>query len=165
MLNKNVITNVNRGSKFITNFTSDYQRLWQYIRNILLIVGLSVTAAWSTFFNLPIWLWLMIEAVMRYFPFWFQAIVFLFLGLQIDFIFKWSLGTGLIYFGLFWLGLLVSRQIVQPIIFVCWQMVLISIFFWSWNHFLVETSLTTLVIMFLAYLAFLLFRIKQGKWQ
>lgn len=103
-------------------------RWWPAIRNFWLVVGVYVAGAVSVMLTFPLWLWLMIEAALRYFPFWLQVVVLVILGVQLDWILNWPLGSGLLAVSLLWLLFIFGRRWRHPVVFVSWHLISFLIF-------------------------------------
>lgn len=136
---------------------------WPVIRNALLIVGTYVAGVVSVVFAFPLWMWVMIEAALRYFPFWLQLGVLIFLGVQLDWLLAWPLGLGFVLVSGVWLGLVLGRRWRQTIAFLVWHLVWFTIFFAVTMQLWSGVTMVTFGWSLLLYVGMLLIRIRQGQ--
>jgi hypothetical protein len=85
-----------------------WQNIKQILRAAFLFVAVYFASIVTSLFQLPLWLWLTVEAILRYAPFWLSVPLFLYIGWQLDTEQNLSLGTGL--------ALLVGLQLMQLVL-------------------------------------------------
>jgi len=68
----------------------------RYLRSIVLFLAVYFTVTVTTIFQFPLWLWLTVEATVRYSPVWLAVPVFVYLGWQLDTALQFPLGTGFV---------------------------------------------------------------------
>lgn len=82
-----------------------WQTFKQILRAGILFIAVYFASIVTSLFQLPLWLWLTVEIILRYAPFWLSVPVFLYIGWQLDTEQNLALGTGL--------ALLVGIQLIQ----------------------------------------------------
>jgi len=143
---------------------SRYQvRWWPVVRNTLLIIGTYLAGSVSVMLAWPLWLWLIIEAALRYFPFWLQLVVLVFLGVQFDWLLNWPLGFGLLMLAVIWLVLVIGRQWRHPVVFVVWHLLIFVGYLGLTSRLMSELSLTEWWLQLWLYFVTLIVRVALGK--
>lgn len=143
---------------------SRYQvRWWPVVRNTLLIIGTYLAGSVSVMLAWPLWLWLIIEAALRYFPFWLQLVVLVFLGIQFDWLLNWPLGFGLLMLAVVWLVLVIGRQWRHPVAFVVWHLLIFVGYLGLTSRLMSELSLTEWWLQLWLYFVTLIVRVALGK--
>lgn len=136
---------------------------WPIIRNILLIAGTYAGGTVSVILLFPLWFWLLIEAALRYFPFWLQIVMFVWLGIQLDWLLNWPLGIGLLGVTGIWLSLLVGRRFRHPAFFILWHLIIFTIFMLISKQILPDLSVGGLLFQLSLYFVTLIIRLISGK--
>jgi len=84
-------------SRNMSIFPFQWQALRRTFRGAILLTVVYFAAVVTTLFQLPLWLWLTVEGVMRYTPLWLSIPLFIFLGWQLDTVLNIPLGVGLLF--------------------------------------------------------------------
>lgn len=132
-----------------------WQNIKQFARTALLFVAVYWASAVTAVFQLPLWLWLTVEAVLRYAPFWLSVPIFLYIGWQLDTELNLSLGQGLLLLCGVQLLMLLLRTPRTPFIQVILRVlgftvfsILISTWWWqlNWNWILLQSFLYSVAL-------------------
>lgn len=136
---------------------------WPIIRNILLIAGTYAGGAVSVILVFPLWIWLLVEAALRYFPIWLQIVMFVWLGIQLDWLLNWPLGFGLLGVAGVWLSLIIGRRFTHPAIFILWHLLIFTAFMLLSRQILPNLTAGGLLFQLSLYFVTLIIRLIQGK--
>lgn len=132
-----------------------WQNIKQFARTGLLFVAVYWASAVTAVFQLPLWLWLTVEAVLRYAPFWLSVPIFLYIGWQLDTELNLSLGQGLLLLCGVQLLMLLLRTPRTPFIQAILRVlgftvfsILISTWWWqlNWNWILLQSFLYSVAL-------------------
>lgn len=131
-----------------------WQSLKRTFRSALLLAAVYFAGVVTTVFQLPLWLWLTVEGVMRYAPFWLSVPIFLYLGWQLDTIVNLPLGLGLVLLCALQLLLYFVRAPRTPLIQVTLRVggffifALITSQWWgvNWSWIVIQTFLYSVAL-------------------
>lgn len=101
---------------------SRWQQGWVVFRNTGMLGALYLSGIFLLQNHWVIWFYLTLEASNRYFPLWLQLMVLTFLGWQLDVLFAWPLGSGVVVVALATLWLRYGQAWRQAPTYLMWRL-------------------------------------------